>query len=88
MRSVIPSMIICGLVFGRWWRLTLVLSAVVWDTLLVADGVMGFELGLLGAALLAAANAAIGVLVHQGVLQAYRWLRRRPPRRGRIGAEA
>ncbi|MDO8107642.1 hypothetical protein Q6348_10585 [Isoptericola sp. b441] len=80
-------MIVLGLVFGRWWRSALVLAAVIWDVLLVADGVMGFELGLLGAALLAAANAAIGVLVHQGVLQAYRWLRRRRLRRGRVGAE-
>lgn len=83
MRSVIPSMIVFGLVFGRWWRSALVLSAVIWDALLVAGGAMGFELGLLGAALLAVANAAIGVLVHQGALQAYRWLRR-----GRVGAEA
>lgn len=85
---MIPTMIVFGLVFGRWWRSALVLSAVIWAALLVADGVMGFELGLLGAALLAAANAAIGVLVHQGVLRAYRWLRRPPPRPGRIGAAA
>jgi hypothetical protein len=81
-------MIVFGLVFGRWWRSALVLSAVIWDVLLVADGVMGFELGLLGAALLAMANAGIGVLVHQTVLQACRCLRRRWPRRGRVGAEA
>lgn len=85
---MIPSMIVFGLVFGRWWRSALVLSAVVWDVLLVADGVMGFELGLLGAALLAVANAAIGVFAHQGVLRAYRWLRRRALRRGRVGTEA
>lgn len=76
-------MIVFGLVFGRWWRSALVLSAVVWDVLMIGDGVMGFELGLLGAA-----SAATGVLVHQGVLRAYRWPRRSRPRRGRAGAAA
>ncbi|MCB2175182.1 MAG: hypothetical protein KQH57_05205 [Actinomycetales bacterium] len=85
---MIPSMIVFGLVFGRWWRFALVLSAVIWAVLLVAGGVMGFELGLLVAALLAAANAAIGVLAHQAVLRAYRWLRHRRPRRGGASAAA
>jgi len=78
---VIPTMIVFGLVLGRWWRLTLPLAAVVWDAWLLADGVMGIELGLIGAALLAMANAGVGVLVHQGVLQGYRWLRRGSSRR-------
>ncbi|MCV2396258.1 hypothetical protein OEB99_18260 [Actinotalea sp. M2MS4P-6] len=78
---MIPTMIAFGLVLGRWWRLTLPLAAVVWVTVLVADGVMGLEPGLIGAALLAVANAGLGVLVHQGVLQSYRWLRRRASHR-------
>jgi hypothetical protein len=34
--------------------------------LLAADGVMDVEVGLLGAAGLAVANASVGVLIHQG----------------------
>jgi hypothetical protein len=74
---VIPTLILFGLVFGRWWRLSLVVAAVVWPILLAADGVMDGEVGLLGAAGLAVANASVGVLIHQGVLRALRLLRDR-----------
>ena len=83
-RLVIPTLILFGLVFGRWWRLSLVAAAVGWPVLLVADGVMDVEVGLLGAAGLAVVNASVGVLVHQGVLRALRLLRHRNAP-GRIG---
>ena len=75
-RIVIPTMIVFGLVFGRWWRVSLVAAAVAWPVLLVADDVMEVELGLIGAAGLAVINAGAGVLVHQAALRVLRLLRR------------
>lgn len=81
---MIPTLILLGLVFGRWWRLSLVVAAVGWPVLLVATDAMDVEAGLVGAAGLAVINAGVGVLVHQGVLRALRLLRHRDPS-GRIG---
>lgn len=74
---MIPTMIIFGLVLGRWWRLALVAAAVGWPALLVADGVTDVDVELFGAAGLAVANTAVGVLVHQGALMGVRKSRRR-----------
>lgn len=73
---MIPTMIVFGLIFGRWWRVTLVASALGWPLLLVVTDVAGIDFALLGAAVLAVVNAGVGVLVHQGVLVSYRRLRR------------
>jgi hypothetical protein len=73
---MIPTMILFGLIFGRWWRVTLVAAALGWPLLLVVADVAGIEASLLGAAVLAVVNAGVGVLVHQGVLLACRHLRR------------
>jgi hypothetical protein len=67
---VIPTMIVFGVVLGRWWRFALVAAAVVWP-LLVA-GQVGLKVGLASAAALGVANAAVGVLAHQACLHAYR----------------
>jgi hypothetical protein len=76
---VISTMILLGVVLGRWWRLALVVSALAWPTLLVATDAMSFEPRLVCAPALAALNTAVGVLIHQGLLRAYRrgWHRRR-----------
>jgi hypothetical protein len=74
---VIPTLILFGLAFGRWWRLSLIVAALGWPVLLVATHVMGVEMGLLGASGLAIANTGVGVLIHQGILRAIRRLRRR-----------
>jgi len=76
---VIPSMILFGLVLGRWWRTTLVLAALLWPVLVwgpVREGPGDPVAGLLLAACLGVANAAVGVAVHQAVLWAVRGLRR------------
>lgn len=70
---MIPTMILFGVVLARWWVPALVLAAVFWPALLVANDVMGIEAGLVAAAGLGVANAALGVLVHQGIL----WIVRR-----------
>jgi hypothetical protein len=82
---VIPTVILWGAVFGRWWKATLVGSAIAWPTVLVVDGAMGLEMALRVAAALAVANAAVGAAVHQGVLWLVRRLRQVP--RGCTGAK-
>jgi hypothetical protein len=81
---VIPTLILFGLVFGHWWRLSLIAAALGWPLLLVVSDVMSVEVGLVGAAVLAVINTGIGVLIHQGGLRAVRLLRHRhaSPRTG------
>ena len=67
---MIPTMILFGLCFGRWWRTAVVAAAVVWPLILLASDVMGLEWGLLSAGALAVANTLVGVLAHQAVLWA------------------
>ena len=69
---MIPTMILVGLLLGRWWRLALVLGAISWPALLFATNVMDFESGLLAAAVLGVVNTGVGVLLHQGILGAIR----------------
>lgn len=69
---MIPTMMLFGLVLGRWWRFALAAAAVFWPALLLADGTISTAGEVLGAAALGLANAAVGVLVHQAVLQAAR----------------
>ncbi len=73
--TVIPTMILFGLCFGRWWRTTLVAAAVIWPLILVTNDVIGLEWGLLSAAALAVANTVVGVLAHQAFLWAVRHMR-------------
>lgn len=75
---MIPTMILLGLVLGRWWWVALAAAAVVWPVVLVAADVVPLDATLLAAALLAAVNAGVGMLAHQAVLHAYRHLRHRP----------
>ena len=67
---MIPTLIIVGLVLGRWWRVTPVGAAICWPLLLVANGTVAIGSELLGAAGLALANTLAGVAVHQLV----RWI--------------
>lgn len=72
---VIPSLILVGLVFGRWWRTTVAISSVGWPVLLVVTNVMDLTPNLLGASALAVINVGVGVLVHQAVLAVLRHAR-------------
>lgn len=70
-------MIAVGLVLGRWWRTAIVSGAVLWPVILLLTG---FDLApepMLVAVVLGAANTAVGVLVHQGILALVRRFRRR-----------
>jgi len=73
---MIPTLILLGVVLGRWWPVPLVISAVGWPLLLLVTDVMTVEPGLVGASGLAVLNTAVGVLVHQAVLRAVRRWRR------------
>lgn len=65
---MIPTLLLFGLVFGRWWRFSLVVAAVTWPLALILTDVMSLEPGLFRAAVLAVGNTLVGVLVHQGLL--------------------
>ncbi|MGH9249497.1 MAG: hypothetical protein ACRD0W_08300 [Acidimicrobiales bacterium] len=77
---MIPTMIVFGLIFGRWWRLTLIVAAFGWPLLLVTTNVMNVEVGLVGAAVLAVLNTGVGVAIHQAGLAMVRTLRRQSAR--------
>ena len=72
---MIPTLILFGLVFGRWWRSTLIAATIGWPVLLLATGVMHIETGLLGAAGVAAINTGAGVAIHQGARRVVRRVR-------------
>ena len=74
---MIPTMILVGLVLGRWWRVALLVAALGWPMLLGLTGLLESPGAALVSAVLAVANAGVGVLVHQGVLHGYRYLSRR-----------
>jgi hypothetical protein len=69
---VIPTLILVGLVFGRWWRIVIPLAAVGWAVLLIVTGVDSGFVFALGAAAIAIPNVALGVLVHRVLWQLVR----------------
>ncbi|WP_153395184.1 hypothetical protein [Ornithinicoccus halotolerans] len=76
---MIPTMVLVGLLLGRWWWQAVIGGALAWPTLLLIEGVIA-EGEVLTAAGLGALNTAGGVLVHQLLLRGLRalWSRRRP----------
>jgi hypothetical protein len=60
--SVIPTMIVFGFVFGRWWRWSILAGGIVWVVLLLASRWMGgsHSSAWVGAILLGVANTAVG----------------------------
>jgi hypothetical protein len=62
---VIPVLLLLGLLCGRWSLIAV--AAVAWPLVLLVDGACPLECAP-GAAAFAAANTAVGVLVHKGVV--------------------
>ena len=60
-------MLLVGLVFGRWWRVTIPVGTLVWVVLLVATGTGSRLPFVLGGAAFGAANVIVGVLVYQAI---------------------
>ncbi|MHB8187795.1 MAG: hypothetical protein ACYDDU_17345 [Dermatophilaceae bacterium] len=75
---MIPTMILFGLVFGRWWKSAIAAGVVLWPAILVFAGVIGGA-DVLGAAALGALNTTAGVAVHQVALWLVRSIRRDRP---------
>jgi hypothetical protein len=72
---VIPTLIVLGLVIGRWWRLAMIVGTAGWPAVLLAGGVVRTGPELLAATGLAAINTGVGVLLHQCGLRVVRLLR-------------
>lgn len=73
---MIPTMILFGLILGRWWKSCLTAGTVGWPMLLWVDGIIRSPSELFGAAGLAAVNTLVGVVVHQLLLCVVRSIRR------------
>lgn len=64
---MIPTVLLVGLLFGRWWKITVPVAVLGWPILLIATGVdSGFQFAV-GAGFIAAANVVVGVLAHQAI---------------------
>ena len=61
---MIPTILLPSFVIGRWW--TIPIAAVLWTVLLLATGTIGAA-DIPTAAVFGAANAAVGVAVHQAL---------------------
>ncbi|QDO89441.1 hypothetical protein FNH13_14795 [Ornithinimicrobium ciconiae] len=73
---MIPTMLLFGLVFGRWWKTCLAVGTVGWPLLLWLDNIVESPIEIFGAAGLAALNTVVGVAIHQSLLHLFRWLRK------------
>jgi hypothetical protein len=74
---VIATLIVFGLIFGRWWKTALIVGTVSWVVLLLVSDIIEARLAVIAVAtLLAFLNTGLGVSVHQAVLHAVRRFRR------------
>jgi hypothetical protein len=64
---MIPTMMLFGLVLGRWWKVTVPLAAVTWPLLLVMSDVDLDRSDIETAAILGVANAAVGAALYLAV---------------------
>ncbi len=64
---MIPTLLLVGVVLGRWWRIVVPLAVVGWVVLLITTGVDSGLVFVVEAGLLAAANVIVGVLLNQAV---------------------
>jgi hypothetical protein len=71
---VIPTLLLVGLLFGRWWRWVIPLGVLGWVLALMFTDVGSGLRFALSAGSFAVANLAVGVLVNQGVRASFRSL--------------
>jgi hypothetical protein len=62
---MIPTLLVIGLVLGRWWRLVLPVATIGWPMLLVLDGVGTGVAFWVSAGAFALANTIAGVAVNR-----------------------
>ena len=87
---MIPNLLVLGLVGGYFWRSVLVAAAIGWPALLVvsgvyANGTVDFVPFVLGASLIAVANAGVGVAINRGGAALLRRFRRTPEPQEQVG---
>lgn len=70
---MIPTMILFGLISGRWWKTSMVVGTLAWPLLLLATEIIQSPPEVLGAAGLGLVNTLAGVVVHQLALRLVRF---------------
>jgi hypothetical protein len=78
---MIPTMLLFGLILGRWWKSCTVAGTLGWPMLLWAQDIIQSPAEFVGAAGLGALNTMVGVGIHQLMWHLVRSLRgsRRSP---------
>jgi hypothetical protein len=76
---VIPTLLLVGLVLGKWWRVVIPVGTVAWVVVLVATDTGSGTAFAAGAALFGAINLTVGVLVNQAVRRSLLLFRRHRP---------
>jgi hypothetical protein len=61
---MVPTLLIVGFLFGRWWRLVAPVAILGWPAWLIAVGVGSGPGFALGATVVAAFNVTVGVLAY------------------------
>jgi hypothetical protein len=61
---MVPTLLIVGFVFGRWWRLAAPIAILGWPVWLIVAGVGSGPAFALGATVVAVFNVAVGVLAY------------------------
>ena len=69
---MIPTLLLAGIVFGMWWRVSIPAATIGWAVLLLATGVVSGLAHFAGAALFGFINVTVGVLVFQAIRLAFR----------------
>jgi hypothetical protein len=69
-------LLLVGLVFGKWWRISIPAATIGWALLLLADGTVSDLSHFAGAAWFGFINVTVGVLVFQGVRVVFRGVSR------------
>lgn len=75
---MIPTMLLFGMILGRWWKTSLLAGTLFWPLLLWFDGVVLTPAEAVAAAGLGLLNTLLGVAVHQVLLRLLRVIRAHP----------
>jgi hypothetical protein len=62
---MVPTLLIVGFLFGRWWRFAAPVAILGWPAWLIVAGVGSGPGFALGATVVAALNVAVGVVAYQ-----------------------
>jgi hypothetical protein len=73
---MIPTLLLVGLAFGKWWRISIPAATIGWALLLLATGGISDLAHFMGAAWIGFINVTVGVLVFQAARLAYRGIAR------------